>query len=49
MIGTLLTWLVVHRDKAIQAICGLAVGLLLTWGVTLHKENKKLSESLEMA
>lgn len=49
MIGTLLTWLVVHRDKAIQAICGLAVGLLLTWGVALHKENKKLSESLEMA
>ena len=49
MIGTLLTWLVVHRNKAIQAICGLAVGLLLTWGVALHKENKKLSESLEMA
>lgn len=49
MIGTLLTWLVVHRDKAIQAICGLAVGLLLTWGVTLHNQNKKLSESLEMA
>lgn len=49
MIGTLITWLVVHRDKAIQAICGLAVVLLLTWGVALHKENKKLSESLEMA
>ena len=49
MIGTLITWLVVHRDKAIQAICGLAVGLLLTWGVALHNQNKKLSESLEMA
>lgn len=49
MIGTLLTWLVVHRDKALQAICGLAAGLLLLWGVALQRENKKLSESLEMA
>ena len=49
MIETILTWLVVHRDKAIQAICGLAVGLLLTFGVHLYKENKRLSESLEMA
>lgn len=32
-----------------KAICGLAVGLLMAWGITLSKENKKLSESLEMA
>ena len=49
MIGTILTWLVVHRDKTIKAILGLAVGLLLSWGITLHHANKKLSESLELA
>ena len=49
MFGTILTWLVVHRNKAIKAICGLAVALLLSWGITLHNANKKLSESLEMA
>lgn len=49
MIGTILTWLVGHRDNAIKAIYGLAVGLLLAWGISLHSANKKLSESLEMA
>ena len=49
MIGTILTELVVHRDKAIKALYGLAVGLLLAWGITLHNANKKLSESLEVA
>ena len=49
MIETILTWLVVHRDKAFKALYGLAVGLLLTWGITLHNANKKLSESLEVA
>lgn len=47
--GTILTWLVVHRNKLGKAILGLAVGLLLSWGITLHHQNKKLSESLEMA
>ena len=49
MIGTTLTWLVVNRNKLVKAIYGLAVALLLGWGVMLHHENKKLSESLEMA
>lgn len=49
MIGTTLTWLVVNRNKLIKAILGLAVGVLLTWGITLHKKNKTLSESLERA
>lgn len=49
MVGTVLTWLVVHRNKLVKAIYGLAVALLLGWGVMLHHENKKLSESLEMA
>ena len=46
--GTLL-WIVTHRKKLIKAICGLFVALLLAWGITLSCENKKLSESLEMA
>lgn len=49
MIETILTWLVVHRDKALKALLGLAVGFLLSWGITLHHQNKKLSESLELA
>ena len=49
MIGTILTWLVVHRNKLVKAIYGLSVGLLLAWGITLSHTNKKLSESLEMA
>ena len=49
MIGTALTWLVVHRNKLVKAILGLSVGILLAWGITLSKQNKKLSESLERA
>jgi hypothetical protein len=45
----MLTWLVVHRNKLIKAILGLAVAFLLSWGITLNHKNKKLSESLEMA
>ena len=46
---TLLKWLVAHRNNAIKAILGLAVGFLLAWGINLHNTNKKLSESLELA
>ena len=49
MIGTTLTWLVVHRNKLVKAVLGLSVGILLAWGITLSKQNKKLSESLERA
>ena len=45
----LLTWIVVHRNKLFKAILGLAVGLLVLWGTSLSRTNKKLSESLEMA
>ena len=44
-----LTWLVANRNKLIKAVLGLAVAFLLSWGITLHKQNKTLSESLEMA
>lgn len=49
MIGTILTTLVVHRNKLIKAFIGLSVALLLGWGLMLNKQNKKLSESLERA
>lgn len=44
-----LAWIVTHRKMLSKAIIGLAVAILLGWGITLHKENKKLSEGLEMA
>ena len=47
--ATTLMWLIANRNKLIKAIVGLAVGVLLAWGITLSKQNKKLSESLEMA
>lgn len=46
---TILNWIVTNRKSLFKAICGLSVGLLLAWGITLSKQNKKLSESLEMA
>ena len=49
MIGTALTWLVVNRNKLVKAVLGVAVAILLSWGIILHKQNKKLSESLERA
>ena len=49
MIGTILTWLVSHLNKLIKAICGLSVAFLLTSSIVLYNQNKKLSESLEMA
>ena len=32
-----------------KAIIGAVIAFLIAWGVTLHKQNKKLSESLELA
>lgn len=49
MMVTALTWLVANRNKLVKAILGLAVGVLLSWGIILHKQNKTLSESLEKA
>ena len=49
MIWTILTGLVVHRNKLIKAFVGLSVALLLGWALLLNKQNKKLSESLERA
>jgi ethanolamine utilization cobalamin adenosyltransferase len=38
-----------HKKIAVNAILSLSVALLLAWGITLHNNNKKLSERLEMA
>lgn len=46
---TILQALIANRKTLFKAILGLAVAFLLSWGITLHKQNKKLSESLEMA
>lgn len=46
---SILKWIVTNRKSLFKAILGLSVGLLLAWGVTLSKQNKKLSESLELA
>ena len=46
---TILQVLIANRKTLFKAILGLAVAFLLSWGITLHKQNKKLSESLEMA
>ena len=45
----ILGYLVTHSSKLIKAFIGLSVALLLAWGITLSKQNKKLSESLERA
>ena len=46
---TAISWIVANRKSLFKAICGLSVGLLLAWAITLSHKNKKLSESLEMA
>lgn len=48
-IKTILKYLLNNRKTLFKAISGLCVGLLLCWGVTLHNQNKKLSQSLETA
>ena len=48
-IALILKWIISHWKIASKVVYGLAVALLLSWGITLHKDNKKLSESLELA
>ena len=48
-ITTILKYLLKNRKTLFKAISGLCVGLLLCWGVILHNQNKKLSQSLETA
>ena len=46
---TILKYLFNNRKTLFKAISGLCVGLLLCWGITLHNQNKKLSQNLETA
>lgn len=46
---TILKYLLKNRKTLFKAISGLCVGLLLCWGITLHNQNKKLSQNLETA
>lgn len=48
-IKTILKYLFNNRKTLFKAISGLCVGLLLCWGIILHNQNKKLSQSLETA
>lgn len=48
-IVTILRWLISHGDIAAKAILSLSAGFLLLWGVNTYKENKSLSERLELA
>lgn len=45
----ILSWIVKNRKKLFKAILSLAVGFLFVFSVNTCKQNKKLSESLEMA
>lgn len=46
--GTL-NWMVTHWKMLLKAILGAVVAFLISYGVILHKQNKRLSESLELA
>ena len=42
-------WILAHWKLLSKAVLGAVIAFLIGWGVMLHKQNKKLSESLEMA
>ena len=48
-IATILAWLMSHKKIAANAVLLLSAGLLIIWGAATYKENKKLSERLELA
>lgn len=46
---TILMWFKNHYKIVLKAVFALAIAFLCFWCINLHKENKKLSESLELA
>lgn len=46
---TIVRWLASNWKIASKAIYGLAVGLLLAWGISTHNANERLSHELEMS
>ncbi len=44
----ILTWLKNHKRIAANAILAVCAGLFMLWSINTYKDNKKLSEQLEM-
>lgn len=49
MIQAIIQWLLSHKRIAVEAFLGLCVALSVSYGIITHKQNKKLTESLEIA
>lgn len=48
-IASIVKWLIANPKTLFKAICGLAVGFLLWFSINTYKQNKELSQSLELA
>ena len=49
MIQSIITWMLSHKRIAVEAFLSLCVALSISFGITMHKQNQKLSERLETA
>lgn len=49
MIQAIITWLLSHKRIAVEALLSLCTALSILYGITIHKQNQKLTESLEIA
>lgn len=49
MIQAIITWLLSHKRIAVEAFLSLCTALSILYGITIHKQNQKLTESLEIA
>lgn len=49
MMEAIIMWLTSHKRIAVEAFLSLCVALSISYGITMHKQNKKLTESLELA
>lgn len=47
--ATIIAWLLKNYKTIFGAVLGLSVAFFIAWCINLHKQNKKLSERLEMA
>jgi hypothetical protein len=47
--GTILSYLIVHRKSLFKAILALVFAFLFAFGIGMYKQNKVLSERLELA
>ena len=49
ILTAILSWALTNKKKLFKAILSLSVALLICFGISTYKENKKLSERLEIA